>query len=114
MQAIAKRICRFEDIYENEYYDANTALNSEHTVDSKKNDSSNEDYLNIESVYCEKTSSSTTEPWKKELNEYINSPRASSNESILDWWKKNSKSFPTLAKIAKKKNSILSVYILYN
>lgn len=47
------------------------------------------------------TQSSSLSSWSQELNFYLSHKRAGKNTNILDWWKQNQNTYPSLSKMAR-------------
>lgn len=78
--------CYYHEISENAEEDADTLILTE------------EDDINLDFLYEERKLEGN---WRREIDEYIAQKRASREENILLWWKRNEKSFPNIAQMAR-------------
>lgn len=60
-----------------------------------------EDAIDFNKLYSAPSSSSASYNSNKELDQYLNQPRALSNEDTLQWWKRHELQFPALANMAR-------------
>ena len=93
-------IKKFEGIFKKDYFE------KYHSDSEVKNEKLNEDddFLNFDAIYAKKSNYSD---WKKELSDYYETPRASGDTNILEWWKNHSQLYPTLSKMARDYLSIM-------
>lgn len=94
---------KFEEVYQ-EY--RNQAASTESTSTDEElqsnDEAADEELLDFNKLYSPVSSPLTTsQSSKKELEEYLDQPRAASNEDILKWWKCHQLQLPVLSKMAR-------------
>ena len=79
-------VAMFEKMYKQEYFEK---FSNEINLREESNDDSDEDdYLNLKSVYRVDSCVNAIESWKKEIKLYTDTGRASSDVKLLKWRKK--------------------------
>ncbi|XP_066598831.1 uncharacterized protein [Prorops nasuta] len=63
--------------------------------------SSDEDIIDFNKLYSGPSTSTASQKFIDELEEYLSQPRVGCNEDILQWWKRHEIQFPVLAKMAR-------------
>ncbi|CAH1101950.1 unnamed protein product [Psylliodes chrysocephalus] len=107
-------VSTFENMYRDLYYQDDES----YTITADKNDRNNKNNIldevdddfevGLSSLFANISEEELTEPWRKELDEYYNSPRAREKTDVINWWWKNEKTFPNLSKMARDILSIMS------
>lgn len=83
---------KFKTIFKQQYW-------QEPVVDTKSNQETTKPVgLDLNALYISKK---VREDWENEIFDYLESPRATAEQNILDWWKAHQKDFPNLARMAR-------------
>ena len=85
---------KFETIFKEIYYEKS----DENDKNMNEEINTDDDFLNFDSIYVKSSSFSN---WKKEVNDYLETPRASGDTKILEWWKNHSQLYVNLSKMAR-------------
>lgn len=96
-QMESESIHHFKKMLKNKYYDkfCDTSEELEMPVKRRKLDTG---LLDLKCIYQNR---SEVVDWQAELNEYLDSPCASEDADILEWWRAHEKVYPILSKMAK-------------
>lgn len=105
----------FENIFKEQYCPACSAPQSPilRTISSSQED--NDRSFDLFALYesaSEISQATNCGEWRVEFERYVKEKRANRNEDILQWWQRNSATFPNLAKMARDFLSIPATSVL--
>lgn len=94
---------KFEDIYSAKY----APKIPMEEISKETNNSDDDEDLDVGYLFKQTSTVGEGEDfWKHELKKYLESDRATKEEDLLEWWKRNEKTFPHIARMAR---DILSI-----